>query len=223
MRLVRVTLIFLTLLLAAPAVGGPWMREKGTGFSATSSSISYFLETANTTYLEFGLRDDLTIGADVGYFTDRSGTQSGHATAFLRRPLGRTDGSHKWAYELGLGARWVGPTVLPHLKTGLSWGRGIKLRQKDGWMNVDASVMWDLGVSRQQTKVDATLGLNFTKQFTGMVQLNLSYADNTATAKLSPSVIFQRKKGKIRFQIGAEADLTDVTRSTLKLGIWRAF
>ena len=80
---------------ATSADAGAWMREKGTSFTSVSFTSTWFRDTTNTSYLEYGWRDDLTIGADIGYATSRQGTQSGYGTIFIRRPLGKNNGPNK--------------------------------------------------------------------------------------------------------------------------------
>jgi hypothetical protein len=205
------------------ADAGAWLREKGTSFTSVSFSATWFRDTANTSYLEYGLRDDLTIGADIGYMTSRTGAQSGYGTIFIRRPLGQSDGPNKWAYELGVGTTWVDNLISPHLKTGVSWGRGIKVREKYGWVAVDASVSWDVTSGRHLAKVDSTVGFNFTEVTTGMVQLYLAHVDRKTYASIAPSIVIKPRKGKFRFQIGAESTLGHSENTALKLGLWREF
>ncbi|MGJ8628092.1 MAG: hypothetical protein ACSHXB_14120 [Sulfitobacter sp.] len=218
-------LIFIVLssLLAGSANAGAWLREKGSSFTSVSFSSTWFLDTTNTSYLEYGLRDNLTVGADVGYATSRNGTQSGYGTLFIRRPLGQNDGPNQWAYELGVGAAWVGEEVLPYLKTGLSWGRGIKLRDTNGWMAVDASITWDVTSGLHVAKIDSTIGLNFTEVTTGMVQLYLAHLDQQTYGSIAPSIVIKPRNSKFRIQIGAESQLDDLENTGIKLGLWREF
>ena len=213
----------LSLLLASPTHAGAWLREKGTSFTSISFSATWFRDTTNTTYLEYGLRDNLTIGADIGIIADRWGGQSGYGTVFIRRPLGPNKGPNKWAYELGIGAAWVNELVLPHLKTGVSWGRGIQIKGLNGWMTVDASMTWDMANGFHLGKIDSTLGVNFTKVTTGMIEIYLAHLDSKTYATIAPSLVFKPHKGKYRFQIGAQTPLGHYENTALKLGLWREF
>ncbi len=223
MRSFSVLFALMSLLLPAPAAAGPWMREKGTSFTALSFTITPTLETATSTYLEYGLRDDLTLGADIYIKTDRFGQQIGRGTLFFRRPLGQSDGPGKWAYELGIGADWSDRFVLPHLKTGLTWGRGITLRDKSGWVTVDAAMYWDISRGAHVAKVDSTLGLDFTERTAGMLQLYLTHINGAAISTIAPSIILSGKKGKYRIQIGVESRFGNASDTALKIGLWRTF
>lgn len=216
-------IFLLSSLLAGSANAGAWLREKGSSFTSVSFTSTWYRDTTNTSYLEYGLRDDLTIGADVGYATSRNGTQSGYGTLFMRRSLSQSDATNKWAYELGVGSAWVGEDLLPYLKTGLSWGRGIKLRDTYGWMAVDASMTWDVTSGQHLAKVDTTVGLNFTEVTTGMVQLYLAHLDQQTYGSIAPSIVIKPRKSKFRFQIGAESQLGHLENTSLKLGLWRDF
>ena len=215
--------VCLMLSLASPATAGPWLREKGKSFVSQSFTLNKSLESASSSYIEYGWSDRTTIGADVGMFRDLSKGQSGFATFFMRRNFGNPDRRAKLAWELGLGAGWVGDTLIPHLKTGVSWGRGYQLGERGGWMVVDASVRWDLGQSLHVVKVDGTVGLNLNERFTGMVQLYLSHADGDSHATLAPSLIWTPKSGKYKIQIGAESPVDAFSDTAVKIGIWREF
>ncbi len=209
--------------LATAANAGAWLREKGSSFTSISFSATWFGDTANSSYLEYGVRDDLTLGTDIGYSNSTLGIQSGYGTIFLRRPIGKNAGPNKWAYELGVGAAWINDIVLPYVKTGLSWGRGFTIHEKSGWIAVDASVTWELSLGNRLTKIDTTVGVNFTDVTTGMVQLYLADLANDSYASIAPSLVFKPRKGKFRIQIGAETQLDNFDNPALKLGIWREF
>lgn len=210
-------------LSAGSAEAGAWLREKGKTFSSTAFTITADQDIANTSYLEYGLRPDLTLGADLRIAHDRLGVQDGFATLFMRRPLGDPDKTSKWAYELGLGATWDDSVVQPHVKIGLSWGRGLQWGERYGWMSVDSSYRWDITTSQGTLKVDSTIGMGFTEVTTGMLQLYLTDFDGTASASIAPSLVLQPRGREYRIQIGAETPLDDTGSTALKLGLWRTF
>ena len=223
MRSGAFVLLFWCQCLAGPALAGAWLKEEGKGFLSTSFSATYFRDIASETYAEYGVRPDLTIGIDVGFYTIRDGSQHGYATAFVRRPLGETDGVNRFSYELGIGAAWIGEDVTPHIKTGLSWGRGLQIKDKNGWINVDANVTWDLGRSLHVSKIDTTVGLNFTERTSGMLQLYLTHLDEKMYSTIAPSVVLSPKWAKFRIQVGALAPLENLDNTAIKIGIWRDF
>lgn len=223
MRFAVTIILILVTVVPGRACAGAWLREQGTSFTSVSFSATYFRDISNSTYLEIGVRENLTLGADIGYSTDRFGQQSGDATLFFRRRIGTSTGPNKWAYEIGAGATWAGDLILPHFKTGLSWGRGIQLKERHGWMSVDATVIWDLGNGQHQSKLDTTVGLNFSDTATGMVQLFLGNLSGETYGTLAPSLILKPKKRNFRIQFGFEAPLDSVENTSVKLGLWREF
>lgn len=158
---------------AAPA--GPWLREEGTTFISSSFSATYFYDLSQSTYIEYGLRETLTLGFDLNTAQSRFGQQSGHATVFFRFPLGEPTEMGRWAYDIGAGASWSGDLISPHLRAGLSWGRGSTLGAHNGWLTVDTSARWEFGFSQEVIKIDSTAGLDFTPVTTGMAQVFLTY------------------------------------------------
>lgn len=205
------------------AEAGAWLREKGKAFSSTAFTITADQDIANTSYLEFGLRPDLTLGADVRIAHDRFGVQDGFATLFMRRALGDPNRTSKWAYELGIGATWDDTVVQPHAKIGVSWGRGLQWGKRYGWVSIDSSYRWDITTSQGTAKIDSTIGMGFTDVTTGMMQLYLTDFDGTTSASIAPSLILQPRGKKYRIQLGAETPLDGTGSTALKLGLWREF
>ena len=80
--------------LPTPAQGGAWLREKGTGFTSTTVNVTRSYDISESTFMEYGVRDDLTLGAEVGFLASSIGLQSGFASVFLRRPLGPVSYTH---------------------------------------------------------------------------------------------------------------------------------
>ncbi len=211
--------------LAVPQEGtaGPWLREKGSSFTAVSFASTYYLETASQTYIEYGLTDKMTVVADISMARLHNMPNSGYATLSLRRALGAADDKSKWAYELGLGTGWIGEQMLPHVRTALSWGRGMTWREKSGWITVEGAVVWDVTYALHIAKVDTTVGLNLTDNTKGMLQLYAMHAAGESIATLAPSVVFSPESTKFSIQIGTESQLGHLDNSAVKIGIWREF
>lgn len=210
------------ILLAQSASAGPWLREKGTGFSALSGTLNYFLDTTSKTYLEYGLTDKTTLVADIGVVRLNMG-EVVTGTLSLRRAISRPHATSKWAYELGVGGAWDGIVPSPHLRTGLSWGRGINLGQKSGWVTVETAVIWDLTQELHVGKIDATAGINFTDITSGLLQIYTAHNIDGSAVTLAPSLVFRPRDSKLRVQIGAESLLGDYERTAVKIGFWREF
>lgn len=211
------------LCLAQGAAAGPWLREKGSTFTAVSFATTYYLETASQTYIEYGLNEKTTLVADIGLARLHNSPDGGFVTLSLRRALSAPDARTKWAYEMGMGVGWIGDETLPHLRTGLSWGRGTTWGEKTGWMTVEGAVNWDLTHELHVTKLDATLGVNFTDVTSGMLQLYTAYVAGNSIATIAPSFVISPKSTKIRVQIGSESQIGNLGNSALKIGLWREF
>lgn len=208
---------------AFPAQAGPWLREKGSSFTAVSFSATYFLETTSQTYLEYGLTAKTTLIADIGMTRPQFTPQSGQVTLSFRRALSAPDARMKWAYELGLGTAWLGEEILPHLRAGLSVGRGLEWGDKSGWVTVEAAAVWSVSAPLHVGKLDATLGMNFTDVTTAMVQIYSTHSAGKSVASVAPSLVFKPAWSKFQFQIGSESELGNLADSALKVGLWRTF
>lgn len=222
-RFCLIFLISVLLQVPQPTSAGAWLREKGEGFISLSFASTVDLDTVSQTYIEYGYRDAMTIGADVGLIQQRIGVQGGFATLFATRALSGPDATSKWSYTLGFGANWANDLILPHIQTGMSWGRGIDLLQKDGWATVDANIFWDVISGIHVGKVDGTFGINLTDHIAGMMQVYFVRANGASTTTLAPSLILSPRDKTFRIQIGAEQAIGDVSGGVLKLGLWRTF
>lgn len=206
------------------AHAGPWPRDTGSGFYALSGSLSALLESSQSAYLEYGLRDDLTLAGDVTLSRDGYGQMSGAVgTVLLRWPLATASETHLWALEAGLGADWNLMETTPHLQTGLSWGRGIGLRDLSGWATIDAALRWTPRRSETQARIDGTLGLNLTDKSAAMLQVFLREGGADPATKLSASFIRDLGGTDMRLQIGIETVPNRSRQRALKLGLWREF
>lgn len=220
----RLAILFF-LLDVSTATAGAWLREKGTGFSSITTSGTLSRDFSETTYWEYGVRDDLTLGVEAAFFTFASGAQSGSGMVFLRRPIGKRDRPSVWAYELSMGADWSGVAVRPNIRGALSWGRGYQLRQLNGWMAVDGSIKLDVYDASHTIKIDSTVGLNFNDRFSGMIQVFHANTANSTATSIAPSFVVKPIKSKpnIRLQIGGGTELGDVINTGFKISFWREF
>ena len=225
MKRLALSLAFMlsALLAAQAAQAGPWLKEQGKTFVSQSVYLKKNKDFGTSTYIEHGWREDLTLGVDIGSANSHLGISSGSLTVFVRRPLTWGREGDKWVYEVGAGTAWVTDIWLPHLKAGLSWGRGIDWGGRNGWAVVDTALYLDLTQGRTASKIDSTLGLNFTDRTSGMLQLYLAHTQGEFFATIAPSVVFRPGKRKFRVQVGTESALSDMADTAIKLGIWREF
>lgn len=204
-------------------LAGPWLREKGKGFYAGSANATKAKDTSGSLYAEYGLRNTVTIGADLFYGIDRTLQQSGSGILFARFPLSAPDATHKWAWHAGIGARSQNTVIAPAIEAGLSWGRGIKLGERYGWTVVDSSINIPGSTLETRIKLDGTVGLGFTDHFKGMMQVFNTYQEDELFTKAAPSLLFLPGKGNYTFQIGAEIPVRGGGDTEFKIGVWREF
>ena len=104
MRFVAIALI-LGLASASSAQAGAWLRQKDKGFTSLSVETTENNGSSSSFYFEYGLRDNITLGADITYDTDLLNYVQGAGPAvqniaelpqasgilFARFPIGPTD------------------------------------------------------------------------------------------------------------------------------------
>ncbi|WP_299829087.1 hypothetical protein [uncultured Roseobacter sp.] len=206
---------------AAPA--GPWLREKGKGFAALSGNITQEKDTSGAAYFEYGLRETITLGADLFYGIDRTLQQSGSGIVFMRFPISEPDATHKWAWHAGIGARSQNTVITPAVEAGLSWGRSIKIGERYGWAVIDSSLNIPGSGLETRIKLDGTVGLGFTDHVKGMAQVFMTHQGGEIFAKFAPSVLLVPGKSSYTIQIGLEIPIQGEGDTEFKLGLWRDF
>lgn len=225
MRIIFSIAVIACQFIVSPAHAGAWLREKGSSFTSFSLSTSWFHDTRSSSYLEFGITQTSTVGIDLGLSRNQKGKKLAYGTVFLRRALGANNGPNTWAYEVGLGATYggAGTEALPHIKTGLSFGRGINVKGRGGWIAADAAVLWGLQEDNHVAKLDTTLGLNFNDTLSGILQLNLAHQEGDTFSYFEPSFVIKPGKGGLKLQIGLITPLDETNNTSLKLGLWHEF
>lgn len=195
------------------------MRAEGTGFLSFSILQQDDGRTEAALFAEYGLRPRLTLGVKADL--DMTAGQMGDGTIFVfaRKPLGSEDRPYRLAYELALGTRF-GQTKDPLLRTGLSYGRGLTLGQRNGWLAVDGAVEWSLGKGTDVYKLDTTFGVTLNDRFKVMAQVFLSSFGDTQETTFAPSLIWQPRPNRPSYQIGLEVEEGSVA---LRLGLWADF
>jgi len=225
MRIILSAAIIAIHLVASPAQAGAWLREKGASFTSFSLSTSWFRDARSSGYMEFGITETSTVGIDLGLSRNQNGKKLAYGTLFLRRALLANNGANIWAYEVGLGATYggAGTQALPHFKTGLSFGRGINIKEKGGWLAADAAILWGLQKDNHVAKLDTTVGLNFTDHLAGILQLNFARQEGETFSYFEPSFVINPRNTGLKLQIGLITPLDDAAKTALKLGLWHEF
>lgn len=238
MRSAGLALVFI-LASASAAQAGAWLREQGKGFASASVQTKDDDNTETSIYLEYGLAPWVTAGADITYDTDLTryiydqstvilnddgSFPQGSGILFLRFPLGPRDRTNKFAFHVGYGGRYVNGTLVAAQEVGVSWGRGIKLGERYGWVNVDTSFNTAEDPARDRTKLDGTLGLGFTERTRGMIQMFNTFEAGETFSKIAPSILVALGRDKnTTLQIGSEIPVSGGGSATIKVGFWYEF
>lgn len=207
-------LIMLCVLAAPPLNAGAWPRGKGDVFA---SALSYTAagQTYSGIYLEYGLTDRLTLGLDLG----RGVSGRNKAVAFLRLPLMKPRKGHNLAWELGVGQIANHPVLRP----GLSWGKGVSVAGKNGWLSADILSELSLDTGQADHKIDLTFGLNVTDRHKAMVQLQAGAQWGDAPfLRVVPSVVFDIGQ-TTKFEFGVTQSLRGDYETGVKLALWMTF
>ncbi|WP_299727213.1 hypothetical protein [uncultured Tateyamaria sp.] len=210
------------LLLPLPAGAGAWMRDEGKTFLSFGATVDEDQRVDGSIYVEHGLRPKLTLGFKADMAMDMTTGQPGDGTAFifLRKPIPTGDRAYKLAYEVGVGGTFGSETV-PLVRAGLSFGRGVTVWGKSGWVTLDTAVEWETQSEEATFKVDGTVGLTLSDHFQVMMQVFWSRSEIDQATTLAPSLIWRPKpEGSTRYQLGVESEEGIVA---LKLGLWRDF
>lgn len=223
MRVLFTVILLIWQCMASTAYAGAWLREKGTGFTSLSFGATQFSETTNALYIEYGLSDKTTIGLNISSFTNALNVRNGFGNLFMRRAIGPTDRPNKWAYEIGVGGLWGNEKHLPTFKTAISWGRGFQIKERSGWVNVDAAFVYEPTLGQNIAKLDAALGMNFGGITTGLLEVTISSQNSETYGALEPSVLLRPKDSSFSVKLGAQIPFDEQEKAALKLGIWRKF
>ncbi|MEM6372518.1 MAG: hypothetical protein AAF727_07035, partial [Pseudomonadota bacterium] len=171
-------------------------------------------------YVEHGLRPKLTFGFKIDADMTDGRMDDGTAYVFVRKPIPTGTRDFKLAYQLAIGST-LGDGSSPLLRSGLSFGRSLRMWDRAGWLAVDTAAEWETDSSDLTLKIDGTFGLTLSDRFQVMMQVFLSQTNSTLSTTLAPSLIWHPDRDTTtRYQIGLEAQSSMVA---LKLGLWREF
>lgn len=221
---------FLAVFWAGSANAGAWLRAEGTGF--LSLDLRGY-ERGGTPageiglYAEHGLRPRLTVGL-TGTLED---DQTGEARGFLRFPLLKDDQPYELSAEIGIGTAFrigesAGPKgydLDPFFQAGVSWGRGLRFGDRNGWANVDAALQHPFDDGETLLKIDATLGVTLTERLQVIGQVFWERDRFGTSTTFAPSAIIALKERGSKLVIGAEFRTGRAERTALRLGMWREF
>lgn len=225
--------IVLLCCLASTCQAGAWPREKGTTFATATIRLGWPQTVVQglaqglpvdpepssrymTLYLEHGLTEKLTLGADIGHAVSGEGKTIG----FLRYPLGLApDSRHKLSAEIGLGEIDDDTVIRP----GLSYGAGFDIRGVSGWIAVDALAELYPTSGNVDAKMDVTFGLNLQEGHRAILQVQSGQrTGDDPFARFAPSYVMPLGKNR-HLEIGGSVSLMGEADVGLLLGLWQSF
>lgn len=209
----------LLLLMPLPALAGGWLRPAGSGFLSFQQSFSESLDRAlaPSVYLDYGLRDDLTIGVIAWQSETRNKTR---VEAFARSNLPLAFDGWAMSGELRLGGEQSEDRHIAPLAS-LSVGAGRPLAQ--GWFDSAWSVTvplrdpmgWD-------AKGELSLGHNLNDDWATMGQIRFETSASDRSTAMSGWMIYQARPD-LRIAAGAEHMLDESGHMRALLSIWTDF
>ncbi|MFN4100665.1 MAG: hypothetical protein ACK4GT_12895 [Pararhodobacter sp.] len=231
----RSALILVLMLAPALAAGGPWPREVGQTFLSLSSERDRAGNSYSSIYAEYGLRDRLTFGAEIG----RNGVGDVTALVWAQRPLDDGEGPNRFSLQTGAGVLRRGDQTLPMAQGALYWGRGIEGWMGGGWMSAQmlvrmtaaqpdaapapVSLAGGLQMTERLVKSELTLGLRPRDRLMVINSLFLEdSADAAFSARLASSLVFD-VRGALKIELGAIQPLRGEAERAVKLGSWIEF
>lgn len=165
----------------------------------------------STLYMEYGLTDRLTVGADIGH----SVSGSGKSVLFFQWPVRQAEKGPQISAQFGLGII-SGKRVL---RPGLSLGWGLKT----GWLSIDSVAESYVDTGRTDLKLDMTWGRNLSKDRKLILQVQTGQPDGRDPfVRVAPSLVLPLR-GPVKLETGVTWGLTGDTFMGLKFGVWTDF
>ena len=156
------------------AFAAAWTRAEGTGFTSqstkffttefTSGAATPFRKATANSYIEYGLFEHVTIGAELDYAVRADGREESLTRAFVRTRLWRTNHDVLSA-EIGgaypvldaLSADSSARDVTPDLRIGVAYGRGLTWGA-GAWAEAALTFRRRFRSPADEVKLDLTLG-----------------------------------------------------------------
>lgn len=212
----------LTCLFASSAQGGAWPRKQGDGFASLSMRLGWpqdmgtwtSMDPTNdysTLYVEYGLTDRLTFGADIGH----SVSGSGKTVLFFQWPVRQSAKGAQVSAQFGFGIISSQRIIRP----GLSVGWGLK----NGWLSIDSVAESYVDRGRTDFKLDMTWGRNLPKDRKLILQVQTGQPDGRDPfVRVAPSLVLPLR-GPAKLETGVTWGLTGDASMGLKIGVWTDF
>jgi hypothetical protein len=236
--------------VASGALAGAWTRPSGETFASLSSSYyrtdpGSYEETTLDLYVEYGLRDWLTLGgaAEIKRPVGASGDLDGETTlaGFAQARLREGAAGDPLSLQLGLRAPLgdVAAGAPPQIESDwaaeirLLYGRGFATEGGDAFLDAQGAFRLNRGDDADELRLDLTAGLRPAPRWLVMVQslntVGLRNADRSGddfdVYKLAPAVGYEIGWGAtLLLSVEREIAGRNIDRGTrAKLAVWRTF
>lgn len=201
--------------LAAPAVAGPWPRGAQEGFaSATWRGTASGEGEYAAFYLEYGATERLTFGLDAGRAIDGTGK----SVIFAQWAQRRRVAGLRLSWQLGLGR--IDERAV--LRPGLSLGRGFGEGRRTGWVAADALAEIG-GDGITDFKLDLTLGVTRGGGRKALLQLQTGREWGDPPFARIEAVAVMPLRGRSALTLGVFHDLDPDGTGGIALGLWQRF
>jgi len=210
------------LALPSPVHAGAWLRENGTWFLSVVGILRHQATgTAFETdiFADYGLTPRLSTGISI----HANAGADGHTLAFLRWPIGSTEGDALLSLSAAAGGYRENGVWQPMARLGWAWGRGFRWGEGWGWVDVDAAVEYRATIGRPLWKLDAVVGQSTGALIRPMFKLETTQISNRPLIwSVSANMLISRTPGKT-LVIGLEHKHEASNSIGLRFGLWREF
>jgi hypothetical protein len=221
----HVLALLLSIACAAPAAAGAWLRDAGTGFTATTAALRWNPDGTVTQetgfFAEYGLRPRLTLGVDMS----GDNVSGGSGALFAVLPVGRIDGPLRMSVDLGLGGRQAPGGIAPFGRIGFAIGTGWAGAGGGGTGGGWASARLSAEFAEKTptlVKLDAIYGRDLGPRVKAMIGLEVSHVGDFTSGALLPALSYELKEGRALF-VALEARRTAGTAYGIRAGFWNSF
>lgn len=210
---------FAYLVVVVQATAGAWPREQGAVFlsvSAQQDSNRLQDTSLGTTYVEYGLRHNITISGKITYdFAIREATEY---ELSARWHFPEMDTPLRTALSLTL----AGPANEPRIEPAVHVGRGFDTPFGSGW--ADLELYASLSTEGEATRYGGfgMLGLKPQDRLMTMLGVDVMVWPDRTNVKAIPSIAWELRKGR-HLTAQYTKGLHGTDKSELGLGLWLQF
>lgn len=210
-------------ILPTPTLAGAWQREADKVFLSFGGSVhrresTGLIEPEYSFFGEYGVAPKLTLAVN----SFRRGDTEGHTLALVRFPLHQTKNGAHFASEIGLGRRESRGQSAMIYTVGLSWGRGMQIGERSGWLSVDSTVQLPAS-GDPLLKVDSTAGLSIAKDSKIMGQIFLEADAQGRSITVAPSYVRRLNRASSDLVLGLDWRRGRQAGVGVRIGMWRSF